>query len=56
MSSKKPDYTDVKNNFLESLLSMDREQISDFVAQKGKEPKRIKPIICLKELNQKESK
>lgn len=56
MSSKKPNYTDVKNNFLESLLSMDREQISDFVAQKGREPKRIKPIICLKELNQKESK
>ena len=55
MSSKKPDYTDVKNNFIESLLSMEREQISDFVAQKGREPKRTKPIICLN-LNQKESK
>lgn len=54
MSSKKPDYTNVKNNFIESLLSMDKEQISDFVAQKGREPKRIKPIVCLN-LNQKES-
>ena len=55
MSSKKPNYNHVKNNFLESLLSMDREQISNFVAQKGREPKLIKPIICLKDLNQKES-
>ena len=56
MSSTKPNYNHVKNNFLESLLSMDREQISNFVAQKGREPKLIKPIICLKDLNQKESK
>ena len=55
MSSKKPNYTKIKNNFLESLLSIDREQLSDFVAQKGREPKLIKPIICLKDLNQKES-
>ena len=54
MSSNKPNYTDVKNNFIECLLSMDREQISDFITQKGREPKRIKPVVCLKEANQKE--
>lgn len=56
MSSKKPNNTQVRNDFIESLLSMDREQISNFVAQKGREPKRIKPIICLNQPNKKESK
>lgn len=47
MSSKKPDMDKIKNNFVESLLVINREEITEFIKQKGKEPKKIKPFIFL---------
>ena len=36
-----------KEDFLTMLTYLDREQISAFIKQKGKEPKVIKPFIYL---------
>lgn len=47
MASKNPDMDKIKNNFVESLLEIDRERITEFIKQKGKEPKKIKPFIFL---------
>ena len=47
MSSKKSDMDKIKNNFVESLLVINREEITEFIKQKGKEPKKIKPFIFL---------
>ena len=38
---------EIKNHFIQVLLSMDVEQMTDFIKNKGKEPKKIKPFICL---------
>ena len=34
-------------DFLKKLMSMTREEMTEFIRVKGKEPKLIKPIICL---------
>lgn len=47
MGSKKPDMNKIKNNFVKSLLVINREEITEFIKQKGKEPKKIKPFIFL---------
>lgn len=47
MSIKKPKYNEIKNNFITSLLAIDREELTEFINQKGKEPKKIKPFIFL---------
>lgn len=47
MSSKIPKQNEIKNNFLGSLLDISREQLTEFINQKGKDPKKIKPFICL---------
>lgn len=47
MSVKSPKQEEIKNNFLGSLLSVEREQLTEFINQKGKDPKKIKPFICL---------
>lgn len=44
---KNKDIEEKKKDFLEMLISVDREQLSEFVRTKGKEPKKIKPFICL---------
>lgn len=38
---------DKKQDFLKMLVSVDRDQLSEFIKRKGKEPKMIKPFICL---------
>lgn len=47
MSKKTPNQEQIKNNFIESLLNIDRDQLTDFINDKGKDPKKIKPFICL---------
>ena len=47
MGSKNPDMNKIKNNFVKSLLEINREEITEFIKQKGKEPKKIKPFIFL---------
>lgn len=47
MGSKNPDMNKIKNNFVKSLLVINREEITEFIKQKGKEPKKIKPFIFL---------
>lgn len=47
MSSKSSKQEEIKNNFLMSLLSVSRDQLTEFINQKGKDPKKIKPFICL---------
>lgn len=47
MSAKASKQEQIKKDFLGSLLSLDKDQISEFINQKGKEPKKIKPFICL---------
>lgn len=44
---KKVNREEKKKDFLQMLVSIDREQLIDFVKSKGKEPKKIKPFICL---------
>lgn len=34
-------------DFLKKLMSMTREEMTEFIRVKGKEPKLIKPFICL---------
>lgn len=36
-----------KQNFLTMISSMDKDQLNQFIKEKGKGPKRIKPIIKL---------
>lgn len=40
-------YEENKKNFLSMLLSVDKDDLSDFIKNKGREPKKIKPFICL---------
>ena len=47
MGSKNHDMNKIKNNFVKSLLVINREEITEFIKQKGKEPKKIKPFIFL---------
>lgn len=44
---KKVNREEKKKDFLQMLVSIDREQLTNFVKSKGKEPKKIKPFICL---------
>ena len=44
---KKVNREEKKENFLKMIMSVNREQLSEFVKLKGKEPKKIKPFICL---------
>lgn len=44
---KKINREEKKKDFLQMLVSIDRDQLTDFVKSKGKEPKKIKPFICL---------
>lgn len=44
---KKVDREEKKEDFLKMIMSADREQLTEFVKTKGKEPKKIKPFICL---------
>lgn len=44
---KKVNREEKKKEFLQMLVSIDRDQLTDFVKSKGKEPKKIKPFICL---------
>ncbi len=36
-----------KKEFINMLLSTDKEQLTEFIKSKGHEPKKIKPFICL---------
>jgi hypothetical protein len=36
-----------KSNFIEMLLHVDRDQLTQFIKEKGREPKLTKPFICL---------
>lgn len=36
-----------KQNFITMISSMDKDQINQFIKERGKGPKRIKPIIKL---------
>ena len=47
MGKEKFSDEEIKNHFIQVLLSMDVEQMTDFIKNKGKEPKKIKPFICL---------
>ena len=38
-----------KQNFIQTITSMDREQLARFIREKGKEPKKIKPFVILKQ-------
>lgn len=44
---KKVNREEKKKDFLQMLVSIDRDQLTDFIKSKGKEPKKIKPFICL---------
>lgn len=43
----KKNYEKNKKDFLSMLLSVDKDDLSDFIKNKGREPKKIKPFICL---------
>lgn len=36
-----------KNEFLKMLTVLDRDQLQEFIKDKGRKPKMIKPFICL---------
>lgn len=40
-------YKKNKNDFLTMLTSVTRDQLQEFIKNKGREPKMIKPFICL---------
>ena len=40
-------YNKKRSEFLNMLLSADRDQLQEFIKNKGREPKTIKPFICL---------
>lgn len=40
-------YRKKKSEFLSMLLSTDKDQLQEFIKNKGREPKMIKPFICL---------
>ena len=40
-------YQKDKNDFLIMLTSVNRDQLQEFIKNKGREPKMIKPFICL---------
>lgn len=40
-------YKKKKSEFLSTLLSADKDQLQEFIKNKGREPKMIKPFICL---------
>lgn len=44
---RKETYEEKKGKFLDMLLSADKDQLSDFIKNKGRKPKMIKPFICL---------
>lgn len=44
---KKISKEEKKKDFLRMLVSVDKDQLSDFIKSKGREPKMIKPFICL---------
>lgn len=43
----KVDKEQKKKDFLKELMAIDKDQMSEFIKSKGKEPKMIKPFICL---------
>lgn len=45
---KDSNYDRKKSNFITMLLSMDREQISSFIKDKGREPKKVRPFVYLR--------
>jgi|GEM_PF-4814034 hypothetical protein len=45
---KDSNYDTKKSNFITMLLSMDKDQISDFIKDKGREPKKIRPFVYLR--------
>lgn len=45
--NKKAMREEKKKDFLSILVSVKKEQLSDFIKSKGREPKMIKPFICL---------
>lgn len=47
MPKKDESYEVRKQNFIEMISSVDKEQLSEFIKMKGHEPKKIKPFICL---------
>lgn len=47
MASKSVDREKKKNDFIKMLISVDRDQLAEFINTKGKEPKLVKPFICL---------
>lgn len=44
---KAESYEIKKENFIQMLMSVDKDQLSTFIKTKGHEPKKIKPFICL---------
>lgn len=44
---KDENYQKNKNDFLTMLTSVNRDQLQEFIKNKGREPKMIKPFICL---------
>ena len=43
----KIDYEQKRKDFINMLMAVSREEIAEFIKLKGKEPKQIKPFICL---------
>lgn len=37
-----------KENFIELIASLTPQQLNELIAQKGKEPKLIKPVVFIK--------
>lgn len=38
---------DQRKDFIRTLLDMDKDQIAEFIKSKGRDPKKIKPFVCL---------
>ena len=51
MDEKTQNYETKKQNFIQMISSVSREQLSEFIKAKGHEPKKIKPFICLNNID-----
>lgn len=47
MKKDKTNYEKNKKDFIQMLMSVDKDQLQEFIKTKGREPKMIKPFICL---------
>lgn len=44
---KDKNYEKNKKDFIKMLLSVNKDELQEFIKTKGREPKMIKPFICL---------